>query len=536
MMKQKIIYSTKYYFLVICILVGILSSCSDDDKNSYILQKTDISITSPEGGFVSKRGESFKIEVTSKSDDGVNYEWKLNDKIVSKDKNFEYTFDTNGVYKLVLKASQDNQISYDYPYSVTVKENLYTLQKEDIIITAPEDGFVAIIDQLFKIEVKSKSDEGVVYEWLLDDEAISSQKNFEYMFDTNGIYNLVLVVSQNEVKYELPFTVTAKFEGNDVPAPSEGSSPYITKVFDYVPAVGQFTNALPKYESGDNQEKMNAKVLAAIGNNKQGMISLGGYGGYVVVGFDHTIQNIKGKRDFRVLGNAFYAAANPNPNAPIGGSCEAGIIMVAYDKNKNGVPDEDEWYEIAGSAHEDPALETWYEMATKAGNNVNLYKNYEITYYKPDEKKTPVKDANQSFATDAEYVKWEDNKGFSGYKVKNIYHAQSYYPQWIEGDRLTFKGTCLPQNGIDESGKGNYFVLYKFRYGYADNELNKSDDSAIDIDWAVNAKGQKVNLPGVDFVKIYTGVNQENGWLGENSTEVIGVNDLHLLNEDIATR
>lgn len=35
------------------------------------------------------------------------------------------------------------------------------------------------------------------------------------------------------------------------------------------------------------------------------MISLGGFGGYVVVGFDHTITNVTGKRDFRVLGNAF---------------------------------------------------------------------------------------------------------------------------------------------------------------------------------------------------------------------------------------
>lgn len=62
------------------------------------------------------------------------------------------------------------------------------------------------------------------------------------------------------------------------------------------------------------------------------MISLGGFGGYVVVGFDHTIANVVGKRDFRVLGNAFYSADNPDINAPEGGSCEPGVVMVAYDK------------------------------------------------------------------------------------------------------------------------------------------------------------------------------------------------------------
>ncbi|MEA5127515.1 MAG: hypothetical protein VB074_04980 [Proteiniphilum sp.] len=411
----------------------------------------------------------------------------------------------------------------------------YLLQKGDITVNVPAEGFIAEIDQLFKIEVVSVSDEGLTYEWFMDGESVSKIKTFEYMFDTNGVYDLNLVVKQGELQYEYPFTVKAVFSGTP-PPPIEGASPYITKVIDYMPAVGQFTNKLPKYEEGDTQEIMNEKVLAAIGNNKKGMITLGGYGGYVVVGFDHTIQNIKGKRDFRVLGNAFYANTNPDPDAPEGGSFEPGIIMVAYDKNKNGIPDDDEWYEIAGSAHEDPTKELWYEKAKSNGNDVNLYRNYEITYYKPDENKEPVKDKDQAYATDAEYIKWKDNQDNTGYKVKNIYHQQSYYPQWATGDELTFRGTCLPQNGVDESGKGNYFVLYKFHYGYADNEINNKDDAAMDIDWAINSKGQKVNLPGVDFIKIYTGVNQENGWLGENSTEISGVEDLHLLQVDIDTR
>ena len=120
--------------------------------------------------------------------------------------------------------------------------------------------------------------------------------------------------------------------------------------------------------------------------------------------------------------------------------------------------------------------------------------------------------------------------------MKNQFHKQCYYPLWTKGDKLTFKGTCLPQNAMNESGTGTYFVLYKFLYGYADNEINSADDSAIDISWAVNNKGQYVELPGVDFIKIYTGVNQENGWLGECSTEITGVEDLHILGVDIDTR
>lgn len=315
-------------------------------------------------------------------------------------------------------------------------------------------------------------------------------------------------------------------DGPDTYPPKPDATPYITRVLDYVPAPGQFINTMPEYEAGDTQETMNRKVLDLIGNNKKGTVSLGGYGGYVTVGFDHTIENKSGLCDFRILGNAFYSEANPNPDAPIGGSSEPGIIMVAYDSNGNGQPDEDEWREIAGSSHSDPSQEAWYTMAEAAGNDMHTYRDYEITYFRPA--KEPAIPAEKK-----QYIRWQDNKGNNGYKVMNSSHSQPYFPQWTEGDRLTFRGTRLPQNGIDESGQGNYFVLYKFGYGYADNDANKGNDACIDIGWAIDAQGNPANLPGVDFIRVYTGVNQENGWLGECSTEIAGMEDLHLLGEEI---
>lgn len=405
----------------------------------------------------------------------------------------------------------------------------YVLQQNDISVDEPEEGFITQVSQLFRIEVESVSDEGVTYVWALDGEKIPGGKTLEYMFSVAGTYELVLTVSQGELSFDYKFQIKVVSE-ESVPLPGDATA-YITKVLDFMPAVGQFTNTMPAYEVGDTQETMNRKVLEAIGNNNRGLISLGGFGGYVVVGFDHTIENKKGLCDFRVLGNAFSAASGSESDRPQGGSCEPGVIMVAYDKNKNGMPDENEWYEIAGSAHQDPTQEAWYQLAVDNGNDVNLYRDYEITYYRPNE----TMNAPLASPID-EYIRWEDNQGRSGYKVKNTYHAQPYFPQWFDGEKLTFRGTCLPQNGIDESGEGNYYVLYKFRYGYADNEVNTGNAAAIDIDWAVDADGQKVSLPGVDFIKVYTGINQENGWLGECSTEITSVEDLHLLGEEIPVK
>lgn len=303
-------------------------------------------------------------------------------------------------------------------------------------------------------------------------------------------------------------------------------SPYISKVYEFRPAPGQFVNDLPEWEEGDTENDMRLKAEECLAEHEQIMISLGGWGGYVVFGFDHTIKNVKGEYDMKILGNAFYANANPKDTVALGGSAEPGIVMVSYDANGNGKPD-DKWYELAGSEHSNPLTK----------------KNYKCTYYRPSADHVPTPDMEYSYLNDTTYVKWEDNFGETGYISKNIYHKQNYYPNWIEEDSYSFTGTRLRNNGIDESGTGHYYVLYCFDWGYVDNQPNTSGYTATDevmdvdiphvsefmIDWAVDEDGNHVDLPGVDFVKVYNGVNQYNGWLGEASTEVLDAWDLHML-------
>ena len=112
---------------------------------------------------------------------------------------------------------------------------------------------------------------------------------------------------------------------------------------------------------------------------------------------------------------------------------------------------------------------------------------------------------------------------------RNTFHAQEYFPQWLSGP-LTFKGTRLPQNGwYFVSGTRKQWVLMFLRYGYADNVPNSNEDGcSIDISWAVDENRQPVSLDFVDFVRVYTGMNQTYPQLGETSTEVVGAHDLHL--------
>lgn len=293
---------------------------------------------------------------------------------------------------------------------------------------------------------------------------------------------------------------------------AQAQSPYINKVYDFKPAPGQFVNDLPEYEQGDTQEDIIRKVEECILGDEKILISLGGYGGYVVFGFDHMVENKAGKYDFKIWGNAFYADANPNPDAPKeGGSCEPGIVMVSYDANGNNIPD-DPWYELAGSEY----------------HKAQTVKKYKLTYYKPDANKTPTPDNEYPFLNDTTYIKWKDNQGNSGYVSRNTFHSQSYYPLWLNNDSLVFEGTKLANNYVDESGVGNYYVQYAYRWGYADNHPNNKDRSNYDISWAIDDNGNPIELPGIHFVKVYTGVNQYCGWLGETSTEIMGAEDLHV--------
>ena len=62
------------------------------------------------------------------------------------------------------------------------RDDGYLLKKEDISVNQPDGGFKALVNQPFRIEVKSVSDEGVSYEWSLGDSKIADSKNLEYTF------------------------------------------------------------------------------------------------------------------------------------------------------------------------------------------------------------------------------------------------------------------------------------------------------------------------------------------------------------------
>lgn len=280
-------------------------------------------------------------------------------------------------------------------------------------------------------------------------------------------------------------------------------SPYINKVYEFCPAPGQFVNELPEYEPGDTPASMLLKAQEALaGDRTPGAVSLGAFGGYVVFGFDHPVMNVAGEPDFKVYGNAIISDRDKR-----GGSSEPGVVWVSADVNANGLPD-DPWYELAGS---------------ETGRST---REFAITYRRPDPSHTPTPHPQDKHVVDTSYLPWTASDGTSGYLAANDYHTQSYWPEWLEASELTFTGTRVPDNAIDTGGNGTYFLLLCYPWGYADNLPNR-DEPGLDIGNAIDADGNPVSLPSIDFVKVVTGIHQQCLSLGESSTEVCGAEDLH---------
>lgn len=293
-----------------------------------------------------------------------------------------------------------------------------------------------------------------------------------------------------------------------------GAQTQDVEVVEFHPAPGQFVNLLPEAEEGETQESICRKATQQLKDSL--LLHLGTFGGYVTVRFDHPVENKRGS-DLRIKGNAFYAEKDPvYGEATIGGSIEPGIV-----------------YAGVGNTLE---TATWYELAGSEYYTTEIH-DFTITYHKPT-KETGDHSLPASVCDD--YVRWEATwtengvrRDSTGYHPKLSFHKQTYWPLWeADTDELTFRGGRVPNNAVDQSGNGTYWVQYRYAndaYGYVDASLKDDDYATFDLDWAVDADGRHVTLDHADFIRVQTAIFQYCGWIGETSTEVASFTDLHLI-------
>jgi hypothetical protein len=317
-----------------------------------------------------------------------------------------------------------------------------------------------------EVTIKNGNDALAQYKWttkvtgkdgVVKDSIIGDSKTLAFINSAAANYTVDLTVTLGKIVKQASTKVTV----------SETGKTYTAKALTLVDFLPAPSSSIESYTTKDESLQQTQESIKA-GDD----VYLGTFGGYIITAFDHTVINAYGKRDFTVQMAAGTTAVKYSPVS----------IAVAYDANKNGIADANEWYEIAGSE---------YHKSTTV-------KNYEITYHKPDPNASPVA-GTLTWQYDTAYLPWTDNKNGSGKITKTYTRRRSnYYPAWV-GDTYTLKGTktAIPVKDVSD-GAGTTYNVGTFDWGYGGIK-----DPSIDISWAVDKDGNKVHLPGIDFVKVY---------------------------------
>ena len=439
----------------------------------------------------------------------TTFSWSINDEVVSEELAYTFEADALGTYTVVATAANE-----DGTHSDTMTIEVVNPEDMPFVWEFDREEYHTVAGRKLRIEPKAMSDEeDVTYAWSIEgaEEVISEESSLTFVAESAGEYRITATATAErgtgEVTITRNFVVTAYEEGVFRREVNASSKADWNRVYDYTPAPGQFINETKTGGFDGTQTTREAAIAYAEarmsetdanGNPNPIWVSLGGFGGYIIVGFDHSIAN-SGDYDLGILGNSF------------GGSSEPGVVWVMQDENGNGEPDD-----------------TWYELAGSETGKASTIQNYAVTYYRPSGAGMPVQ--------------WTDNLGNHG-EVDYLaqFHRQDfYYPLWIEEDSYTLTGTCLEPRNYDASGNGSYWVNAEYDWGYVDNfspvdRIGEGDNSNalaninyFKIENAIDCDGEPIDLKYVDFVKVQCAVNAKSGWLGELSTEVFGFYDYNM--------
>ena len=448
-----------------------------------------ISLVTPSTGLKVVAGREYILTPDIQNAEGATYLWTLDGKEVGTENTYTFKQDKLGTYELTLTVTNEDgktektitiEVVDKLPIGIEIPSSLYFAEDNTKYI---ELGRTLFIRPYVSVNAEPS------YQWSLDGQEIDGANALIYGFKPTqtGEYTLTFTVKYNnqdtkaavltrnisasgvdEVSVDIPVKCC---EATEKRAFAAGNSIYSNKVYEFVPAPGQFVNETNT--AGFNGERTHESACAyaqkRLDNEKY--VSLGGWGGY----------------DFSIKGNAFDSSNEP------------GIVWVMQDVNGDGLPN-DEWYELKGSEYGKP----------------ETIQDYAVTYFRPGlNMDTP----------------WQDNKGNTGAidRLGNYHPQEFYYPLWIEADSYTLYGTCLKAR-TEQSPTTGMWSNNPFGWGYADNigddmpDKNNPGAAAIGnffkISDAVNIDGTSANLTHIDFIKVQTGVNVKAGWLGENSTEV----------------
>ena len=394
---------------------------------------------------------------------GNNYIWLVNGKETASGQ-LNYTFQATdaGTFDVTFKVTNKGG---------TAQQSFKLIVEKPIVISLADQLNVSMCNVLeITPAVTGPDRKDYEYEWSIGDSVIGKKLNLSFISPEAGTFELTLraTAGKQSVTYTRKIVVKAE--------------QYVKNaytVLEYAPSPGKNHNwsiigSADNWKYGDEYplayNDFLAKATSIRKVNANAALFLGSWGGSATFKFDHTVANVSGKTDLEL--NAFCSLRDQP------------AVYVAYDRNKNGMPDEDEWYELKNDDYGQEDIPE-YEMI--------------FTYNKTET------DARRIYS----YFNWKDNQPSlaSGEVITNKTFTSSMTTAGAFSNRGFFPGL----NVADKATKQAVIVDgWKTSFSRKGKRLSRNLTGAapffqklnVDIDLAVNKKGESIQLPGIDFVKV----------------------------------
>lgn len=426
----------------------------------------------------------------SYTDATTTFEWSYNGEVVCTDSIYTFREEEMDIYKLAVKVTNEDGVDVkNINVSVIPQEEPmlffdngeYVLpseirEKKARTMTCPIGKNLVLAPVRFGISDKA------VYQWTVDG-AVQDETSLFFNFtpSTQGkIYEIGVTATDGGTTASTVVKVQCTEPENIHFREVKEESSYISNhCFSFIPAPGQFI----RFNQNQTAEDARKQIQATLdnGGGEGWMASLGAWGGYFILGFDHSVKNNHdGEADFDMVGN------------PLGKYwCECGVVWVSQDENGDG-----------------KANDTWYELKGSETGKPGITQRYALKYYRPTQEKTDVLSI--------------DNDGNLSFLARNAYHPDSgYYPWFMKEEYYILTGTCLGNQFKTEGLETNW----GFDWGYVDN-IN--DPVGFRIDNAIQQDGTPAKLEYIDFVKCHTAQMGQGAAVGEVSTESSAAIDVRL--------
>ncbi|MDR0630231.1 MAG: hypothetical protein LBG24_11485 [Treponema sp.] len=257
--------------------------------------------------------------------------------------------------------------------------------------------------------------QGAVYEWTIDNTPVHTGEILTRAFTAPS--SLVKVTAKVDAVTHA--TASTLVKTASAGPRSGGTKAQAATCIEFSPAPGQFVGRGNGYSnpaitdlSSLTEEDVRDIVQQYLDGHRTfnnidydgKVFSLGGWGGYYILGFDHSVPNGSGA-DLRIASN--YHVAHMG---------EAGVVWVSQDLNGDGKPNE-----------------LWYPLK---GSQASSIKGYAMVYFKP-------RDASSAF--------WIDTQGGTG-TFSYYPNGNDGYPYHITGKTGTyvmFTGTLLQDSNLN---------------------------------------------------------------------------------------